>query len=63
MMNVSEMVLNISCMECSNLSRWDFFYRTSSGKTKHKSIKGLVLSLAASLLWNEECLNAVTVLS
>ena len=28
MMHVSEMVMNIACMECSNLSRWDFFYRT-----------------------------------
>ena len=28
MMHVSQMVMNIACMECSNLSRWDFFYRT-----------------------------------
>ena len=26
MMRVSEMVMNITCMECSNLSRWDFFF-------------------------------------
>ena len=28
MIHVSEMVTNFACMECSNLSRWDFFYRT-----------------------------------
>ena len=25
MMRVSEMVMNIACMECSNHSRWNFF--------------------------------------
>ena len=27
MMNVSEMVMNIACMECSNLGRWDLINR------------------------------------
>ena len=26
MMHIGEMVMNIACMECSNLSSWDFFY-------------------------------------
>ena len=26
--NYFGMVMNIACMECSNLSRWDLFYRT-----------------------------------